>query len=251
MTGLIGREQWIIAASLAMVAILAWLYILMGAGMDMSMPGMVMAPMAWTSASAALMLVMWWVMMIAMMIPSAAPAILLFARIQAGKTTGTGRRSAPRLHRRLPCRLGGFQCCRDRVASGARRRWAAGHGHALVQPGARRGDPAGGWPLPVRAGQGGVPAAVPESPLFLTAHWRPGTVGAFQMGARHGVSCLGCCWVLMALLFAGGVMNLLWVAGLAVYVGYEKLVGGAGWTPGATGAILCVAGLVLLSGVLT
>jgi predicted metal-binding membrane protein len=54
-------------------------------------------------------------------------------------------------------------------------------------------------------------------------HWRPGVRGGFSMGARHGASCVGCCWLLMALLFVLGVMNLLWIAALAAIVLVEKL----------------------------
>ena len=59
---------------------------------------------------------------------------------------------------------------------------------------------------------------------FLSAHWQPGVGGAFRMGIRHGVYCMGCCWVLMALLFYGGVMNLIWIIGLALFVLAEKLI---------------------------
>ena len=59
--------------------------------------------------------------------------------------------------------------------------------------------------------------------LFFAAHWRDGPLGAFRMGAAHGLYCLGCCAVLMGLLFFGGVMNLLWVAGLALFVLLEKV----------------------------
>lgn len=58
---------------------------------------------------------------------------------------------------------------------------------------------------------------------FLTRHWRPGRLGGFAMGVRHGTWCLGCCWMLMALLFVGGVMNLAWIALLALLVLIEKL----------------------------
>lgn len=57
---------------------------------------------------------------------------------------------------------------------------------------------------------------------FLSEHWRPGMAGAFRMGIVHGAWCLGCCWILMALLFVGGVMNLLWVAAIALFVLLEK-----------------------------
>jgi predicted metal-binding membrane protein len=58
---------------------------------------------------------------------------------------------------------------------------------------------------------------------YLSTHWRHGRSGAFKMGITHGAYCLGCCWLLMALLFAGGVMNLVWIAGLAIIVGLEKI----------------------------
>jgi predicted metal-binding membrane protein len=62
-----------------------------------------------------------------------------------------------------------------------------------------------------------------QTPLdFLMHHWREGAVGAFQMGIRHGRYCLGCCWALMAVLFAVGVMNLVWVALLTVFILVER-----------------------------
>jgi predicted metal-binding membrane protein len=64
-----------------------------------------------------------------------------------------------------------------------------------------------------------------RSPVqFLSSHWRKGTGGAFRMGLAHGLYCLGCCWVLMVLLFVGGVMNLLWIAALAGFVLAEKII---------------------------
>jgi predicted metal-binding membrane protein len=59
---------------------------------------------------------------------------------------------------------------------------------------------------------------------FLIGEWRGGTSGAFMMGLRHGLFCLGCCWALMALLFVGGVMNLAWIAALSIAVAIEKLM---------------------------
>ena len=58
---------------------------------------------------------------------------------------------------------------------------------------------------------------------FLSRHWRPGAGGALRMGLRHGLYCLGCCWVLMALLFVSGIMNLVWIALIAGLVLFEKL----------------------------
>ena len=59
---------------------------------------------------------------------------------------------------------------------------------------------------------------------FLMSEWQEGLLGAWRMGIRHGLYCLGCCWALMALLFVGGVMNILWIAALAALVAIEKLV---------------------------
>jgi predicted metal-binding membrane protein len=63
-----------------------------------------------------------------------------------------------------------------------------------------------------------------RSPVeFLARNWRPGRSGAFRLGLLHGAYCLGCCWALMLLLFAAGIMNLVWIAGLAILVLLEKL----------------------------
>ena len=63
-----------------------------------------------------------------------------------------------------------------------------------------------------------------RSPLgFVLGEWRGGPRGAFEMGLRHGMHCVGCCWALMALLFVGGVMNLYWIAALSLVVAVEKL----------------------------
>ena len=86
-----------------------------------------------------------------------------------------------------------------------------------------------------------------RSPLdVLIVHWREGAGGATIMGARHGLFCLGCCWVLMLLLFVGGVMNLLWVAGIALYVMIEKLAPGGAAVSRALGLLLMLWGLAVL-----
>ncbi|MGH9563981.1 MAG: DUF2182 domain-containing protein, partial [Terracidiphilus sp.] len=88
-----------------------------------------------------------------------------------------------------------------------------------------------------------------RSPLrFLMSKWREGTRGAFVMGLWHGTYCLGCCWILMALLFVAGVMNVLWVAALALLVMAEKI-----WKQGEAlgrvmGMALIVAGIFFIAG---
>jgi predicted metal-binding membrane protein len=82
---------------------------------------------------------------------------------------------------------------------------------------------------------------------FLSRHWRPGTWGALRMGVEHGAFCVGCCWVLMALLFVGGVMNLLWIAILAVLVLAEKLAPHGLWVSRVCGAVLVAWGVATLA----
>ena len=84
-----------------------------------------------------------------------------------------------------------------------------------------------------------------RSPLsFLMTEWREGPAGAFVMGARHGAYCVACCWALMALLFVVGVMNLLWVSGLAVFVLAERILPGGPAVSRAAGALLVVTGVI-------
>jgi predicted metal-binding membrane protein len=82
---------------------------------------------------------------------------------------------------------------------------------------------------------------------FLSRYWRPGWDGAVRLGLRHGAYCLGCCWILMALLFVGGVMNLLWVVGLTLIVTAEKLLPRGDWFGRAAGAALIAWGVVRIA----
>lgn len=84
-----------------------------------------------------------------------------------------------------------------------------------------------------------------QSPMSLLARrWRSGAAGAFRMGVEHGVSCVGCCWALMLLLFAGGVMNLMVIAALTVFVAFEKLAPIGVWGARVSGAILLALAIV-------
>jgi predicted metal-binding membrane protein len=85
-----------------------------------------------------------------------------------------------------------------------------------------------------------------RSPIgFVSMHWRSGIRGAFGMGVKHGMYCLGCCWFLMALLFYGGVMNLIWISGLALFVLVEKLMPGGDFIGRVTGVLLVAWGVWL------
>ena len=86
-----------------------------------------------------------------------------------------------------------------------------------------------------------------RSPLhYIAGRWRGGTLGAMRMGLEHGAFCLGCCWVLMGLLFYGGVMNIWWIAGLTLYVILEKTAPYGHWISRFSGAVLICWGMALI-----
>ncbi len=81
---------------------------------------------------------------------------------------------------------------------------------------------------------------------FLSRHWRPRALGALRLGVMHGGYCVGCCWLLMALLFVGGVMNLTWIAALAILVLLEKVLPPGQWVGRGVGIALIVWGVATL-----
>jgi len=256
---IVRREQLLIGLGLAVITGLAWLYVLDGAGTGMSTIAMTtwqfppprpaaMTAGAWDASYWLTMLVMWWVMMIAMMIPSAAPMILLYARVfRHGQARGlipaslvpTGSFAAGY----LACWLG-FSVLATALQFTLER---AGLVHGMWMWSTSRWLTAG---LLVAAGLfqlTPLKAACLEHcrapAAFLSQHWRSGHLGAFRLGLVHGAYCLGCCWALMLLLFAAGVMNLVWIAGLAILVLLEKLAPfGANLAP-LSAALLVGAGL--------
>jgi len=230
---LLRRERRIVGAALLLVVAAAWGYTLTGTGMGVA---------EWSLRYAALMLAMWWVMMVAMMLPSAAPAILLAAAIN--------RRSARPLYGTAGYLLAwlGFSVLMTAV------QWAleaSGGLSALL----RVTSPYLAGALLIAAGLWQLTPLKQaclrhcRSPIdYLTRHRRPGNRGALLMGAGHGSYCLGCCAFLMVLLFVGGVMNLAWIAGLALFVLVEKLLARGVAFSRAAGAALIIAGGVALTG---
>jgi predicted metal-binding membrane protein len=254
------RDRQAVVAALVAVIAMAWVWILFGAGtgmsaMDMlagpstdSMAGMI-APAMWTVGYAGIMFSMWWVMMAAMMLPSAAPILLLFARInRKQKAAGqpfipTGIFAAGYL-----VAWGGFSL----LATGLQ--WELER-LSLLSPmmvttnywlGGAILIAAGVWQLtPIK----GMCLRHCRSPMgFLVQSWRPGRGGAFRMGLEHGSFCLGCCWFLMGLLFFGGIMNLFWIIGLAVFVLLEKTVPMGSWIGRIVGVGVAAWGVLLLAG---
>jgi len=178
----------------------------------------------WTALTFALMLLMWWIMMLGMMIPSAAPMILLFGRMQRQQLAD----DSPYV--RTAQFAGGYLlvwAMFSAVATAAQ--WALSRTELWAGMSMRVATSVAATILLV----GGLYQLTPlkrvclkhcRSPVeFLALRWRKGAAGAWRMGVEHGAFCVGCCWLLMALLFVGGVMNLAWVAALAVLVLAEKL----------------------------
>jgi predicted metal-binding membrane protein len=214
----------------------------------MSMAGMPMEPMPWSPFYAALVFAMWWVMMIAMMVPSATPMILLFTAIKRKQAASV----SPSVEAWIF--LGGYLLVWTGFSLVA----------ALAQWGLERLGLLSMAMASTRAVFGGIILVgaglyqfTPiksaclrycQSPvLFLSQHWRPGALGAFRMGLRHGSYCLGCCWFLMALLFVSGVMNLVWIAGIALYVACEKMLPLGHRLSRAAGVGLIVSGAIVLA----
>ena len=205
-----------------------------GGSGDSSIAGMLMSPVTWTPGYALLMFVMWWLMMIAMMLPSAAPMVLLHAAVTrkglAHADKGAANAPAHRLLSATAAFVTGYLVIWgvfSLVAVVAQ--WALERGGllcAMMSTSRFLGSSlllaAGLWQLtPLKT----VCLRHCKSPIgFLSTHWRPGVGGAFRMGTKHGEFCLGCCWSLMALLFYAGVMNLVWIIGLSLFALAEKMM---------------------------
>jgi predicted metal-binding membrane protein len=249
------RDRWVLVAALIVVLAIAWGWLLAGAGMEMSavrmtemagMDGWLMQPAQWSPAYAALIFAMWWVMMVAMMLPSAAPMLLLFARVnRADKTADAPLKPTLLFATGYLLAWGGFSA----IATGLQ--WGL-ESARLMSPmlettnawlGAAILMAAGLWQL---ASFKAMCLRHCRTPLsYLVGHWRKGGLGALRMGLGHGAYCLGCCWILMALLFVGGVMNLYWIVGLAVFVLVEKTLPFGPWFGRATGIALIAWSLAL------
>ncbi len=236
LTGRILRhERLAVAVSIALLVALSWWFLANGA---MSR-GMTMAGMQPPFAA---LLLMWWLMMVAMMLPSAAPAILLYGRVREMRA-GDAEIAQTWVF------LGGYLAVWlfFSIIAAAAQQLLASPAMALQNRYAQSAVliAAGLYQLsPLKSaclGECRSPAQ------FISRHWKPGTGGAVRLGLLHGAFCVGCCWLLMALLFVGGVMNLLWVVVLAAIVAVEKLVPRGDWFARLTGAALIAWGIVRLA----
>lgn len=229
------HERPVIIGTLTLLILIAALYTVAGVGMEMSaiamtfgsMDTMAMGSMKamasdWSWAKFLLMFLMWWLMMIAMMLPSAAPAILLYASVVRCSA------ATPRLA--LVFTAGYlFAWAVFSLAATSAQMWLEASGLVSRSMMLLVGGPAGAIVLIAAGIYQFTPLkerclTLCRAPAeFIARHQRRGVYGALRLGALHGAYCLGCCIVLMTLLFVGGVMNLLWIVGLAVFVALEKL----------------------------
>jgi predicted metal-binding membrane protein len=242
------HDRAAVSGCLVAVILLAWGYLFLGVGietdtMDMGGQTMLMAP-HWSVGYGALIFLMWAIMMVAMMLPSVAPTVLLVAAL------ARGRRSLPS--------AGLFALGYVLIWTGfslvaTLLQWGLDSAGMLSKTMATTSAFLAGIVLIAAGVYQWTPLKQAclrhcRSPLaFLTHHWRQGSWGAVTNGFRHGLFCLGCCWMLMAMLFVGGLMNLLWIAGLAVLVLIEKTVPWGGRMGRVTGVALIVWGVITLA----
>ncbi|MFZ3223548.1 MAG: DUF2182 domain-containing protein [Rugosibacter sp.] len=250
------HDRYVVVLALLAIIVLAWVYLLWLAA-DMEMPGMdaadmdmLMPPRAWTVADIGFMLLMWIVMMAGMMTPSAAPMILLYARV--------GRRAA---FSGQPFAATGW------FAAGYLLAWTGFsvvatfmqwvlerltllspmmtstsiyfNGIMLIAIGIYQWTP---WKYACLA-----QCQAPFSFIQRHGGFRPEAMRSLRLGIVHGAYCVGCCWALMALLFVGGVMNIFWIAGIALLVLVEKVLPTGRFIPRLAGLACFVGGVWLLS----
>ncbi len=229
------NERWIVLMGLAAVAAIG-LFSTLRVGDVLMMPtafveGAIVYPL--------LLFIMWWTMMMAMMLPSAAPAILTYGAISR-KFAEKGAPAVP-----LAFFVVGYGVIWTGFAATAvALQLVLSQTIALSMMMAVTSAVVGGGLL-IAAGlyqMSPLKAACLrncQTPLmFLARNWQKGYLGALRMGLSHGLYCLGCCWVLMGLLFYGGVMELRWIAGLALYVAAEKLIPAGNRLSRLTGILL-------------
>jgi predicted metal-binding membrane protein len=275
------RDKWLIISILLILSLAAWLVtayqarshaVMARSSMassaagpsgqtppEMAMPGMSMPSMAMDTPSTANMpgsaaldaivfLVMWIAMMVAMMFPSVYPMVLLFARVSAGQATQSGRPLIPTWifvagYLAIWTAVGGVMYLGDlgirwfgtHVVGGGQ--WLAiGSGLVLIGAGLYQWSR---WK--------GVCLTHCRSPLSFILHkWREGAFGAWLMGVDHGAYCVGCCWGLMVVMFAMGVMNIAWMGLLTVVIFAEKVTRAGPLISKLVGGIFIVLGIGLL-----
>ena len=245
------RDRLVVIAAILVIAAISWAYTVFLAGSGMGMDsmgmdsasgmGMAMADMrSWSAADFGLMYVMWTVMMVAMMAPSAAPMLLMFAAVNRKRR----ERETPYVPTGVF--LAGYIIVWAAFSLGATTgNWGLHQASLLTSMmGASTSGYLGGALLLLAGAFQWSPLKYAclkqcRTPMgFLMTSWRYGHGGALRMGLEHGAYCLGCCWAIMLLLFVLGIMNLVWIAALAAFVLAEKVAPKAEWVSRGTGVLM-------------
>lgn len=256
------RDRAIVSAGLVGVTALSWAYMIymawdmsasmnlggeMGISMDMAMPDL----RPWGLVDFIFIFLMWSVMQVAMMTPSAAPMVLAYARF--------GRR---RHQQAAPFLITavfflGYVLVWVAFSAGATLAQWGLHTAALLSPMMVSTSPVVGGVILIAAGVFQFTQLKQaclhhcRTPMgFMMAEWREGRRGALVMGLKHGSFCVGCCWLLMALLFVTGVMNLLWATAITVYVLIEKVVPAGQLISRVIGVLVIMLGAWMVTGAL-
>ena len=238
------RERWLILGSMAVVITLAWTYTVHMAGhmplSEATVPMPIVQPWTWTGGLTAFL--MWSVMMVGMMLPTAAPWALTLAGLtrkeeQNGLLTATGG-----------FLIGYLTVWTGFSLAATLLQWML-HDYGLLSPWIGRVSSQTGAVVLILAG---IYQWLPikyaclkhcRSPLsFFLTSWRDGRFGAARMGMRHGLFCVGCCWTLMGLSFVVGVMNLLWMAGITIFVFVDHVLPMGKWLSKGAGVALVIWG---------
>ncbi len=245
------RDRAVVFSVLAVLSLTAWIFLAYQAwGMSHMDQATVLMPDThlWRFTDLFCLFVMWAVMMVAMMVPSAAPMVLMFTSVNRKRRENESPFVPTWIF------LSGYLFVWTIFSVLATLGQWGLHSLAILSPMMENTNSLFGGLLLISAG---IFQLTPlknaclkhcQSPLdFIMTRWREGRWGAFVMGLKHGIFCTGCCWMLMALLFVVGVMNLFWVAFLSIFVLIEKIAAKGLWIHRISGALLMVGGIFMIA----
>jgi predicted metal-binding membrane protein len=254
-TALLRRDRWVVLGGLAALTLITAVESrsVGDAMMRTPSPLLCVSPFArWEPAELATIALMWSVMMVAMMTPTASPMVLAFAGLERRRIGGTGA-----LWGTTSTFLSGYLLVWMGFSVLATlAQWGLHSAAMLSAGGMKMASSSVAAVLLVSAGVFQFSSAKSaclkhcRTPVgFLLSEWRAGVGGALVMGVRHGLYCVGCCWLLMLLLFVAGVMNAAWCAALAALVLAERVLPGGLWLARAVGVVLALSGGGLAAGI--
>ncbi len=247
LTRALKKEHVLVFLSLTLLIVISWMYLF---SLSNSMKSMEEMPMIqnseWFFNDFLAAFAMWSVMMTAMMIPSAMPMILVFSTVNK-KRSESGKSFVPTWHFVL-----GYILVWTSFSLIASLLQFMLHNLSVISDELKLLNPFASGIVLLAAGMYQFTSVKDvclkncQSPLsFVLSYWKEGKSGAHLMGIKHGFYCIGCCWVLMALLFAAGIMNLLWIAIIALFVFLEKMIKSK-YVSKAAGIVLIVAGIIMI-----